>query len=322
MAILTGTATTFSGSPGIAGIREDLTDKIWNISPMDTPFVSSIERVKVANTLHEWQTDSLASADTSNAQLQGDDIATFDAVVPTTRLGNRTQISRKTLIIDGTLEAVLKAGRKSEIAMQLAKKGKELKRDIEAILVGTNQAKATGSAAVVPKTASVLSWIKTNTDKDATLPGVDPAAADGTGTRTDGNTRSFLESQLKSVLKKIFDATSDAPDLVLLPSLMKQTASTFTGNQTKTQDTSDKKLIASIDYYTSDFGTVRLMPDRFMRSRDVLVLNTELWGLGWLRPIKMKELATTGDAEKRMLIGEYCLESRNEAGSGGVFDLA
>ena len=322
MAILTNTGTTFSGSPGIAGIREDLTDKIWLISPMETPFVTSIPRGKAEQTLHEWQTDSLATADNTNAQLQGDDVSSFDAVTPTTRLGNRTQISRKTVIISRTEERVLKAGRKSELAYQVAKKGKELRRDIENILVGTNQAKATGSAAVVPKTAAVLSWIKTNTYKDATLPGVDPAAADGTGTRTDGNTRSFTETQLKGVLKGIFTNSGDEPEIVMLPAGMKQTASTFTGNQTKTQDTSDKKLVAAIDIYVYDFGTVRMVPNRFMRSRDVLVINTDLWALAWLDPIRIENLAKTGDATKKMIIGEYTLEARNEAGSGGVFDLA
>lgn len=315
MAIVTNTFLTFSAK----GIREDLTDVIYNISPTETPFVTSIGRTKADQTLHEWQTDSLASATTTNAQLQGDDVSSFDSVSATTRLGNNTQISRKTVIIADTEEAVRKAGRKSEVAYQVAKKGKELKRDIEAILL-MNQAKTTGSATTAPLLASALSWIKTNTDAGAS--GGDPAASDGTGVRTDGTTRSFTETQLKGVLKGIYTNSGDEPEFLMVPPTQKQVASTFTGNVTKMQDTTDQKLVASIDVYVYDFGSVRIVPNRFMRSRDAIIVNSDLWAVAWLRPIKMVDLAKTGDATKKMMVGEYTLESRNEAGSGGVFDLA
>lgn len=316
MTIFTGTASTFDEK----GLREDLTDVIWNISPTETPFVNGVQRAKATATLHEWQTDSLASASTSNAQIQGDDLASTDTVSATTRLNNDTQIARKSLAISGTLEAVIKAGRRSEIAYQVAKKGKELKRDIEAQLTGSNQAKVAASSGTASKTADILSWIKTNTDKGSG--GADPSAADGTGTRTDGTTRSFTETQLKGVLEGVWSNSGDAPEFVMLPGKMKQNASGFTGNVTKMQDTSDKRLVASVDVYVYDFGQVRMVPNRFMRTRDVVVVNSDLWAVAWLRPIILKDLATTGDATKKMLIGEYALEARNEAGSGGVFDLA
>ena len=316
MSIFTGTASTFD----LKGLREDLTDVIWNIDPMETPFVNSVQRAKATATLHEWQTDTLAAASTSNAQIQGDDIASVTSVSATTRLNNDTQISRKTLAIAGTLEAVIKAGRRSEVAYQVAKRGKELRRDIEAIVTGANQAKVAASAGTAPKTADCLSWIKTNTDKASD--GSDPSAADGTSNRTDGTTRSFGESALKGVLKGIWTNSGDEPEIVMLGGAFKQTASTFTGNTTRMQDTTDKRLVASIDVYVYDFGSVRMVPNRFMRTRDVLVINSDLWAMAWLRPIKLVDLAVTGDATKKMLIGEYALEARNEKGSGGVFDLA
>jgi len=317
MSIFTGTASTFD----LKGIREDLTNVIWNVSPMDTPFTTRAQRAKATSTKHEWQTDALASASTSNAQIQGDDIASTTAVVATTRLGNNTQISRKTVTIAGTIEAVIKAGRGSGLSYQIAKLGKELRRDIEAILTGANQATVVASSGTAPKTADALSWIKTNTDKDAG--GSDPSAADGTGTRTDSSTtRSFTQTQLFGVLKGIFTNSGDAPEMVMLPPAMKQTASTFTGNNTRMADTQDKRLVSAIDYLVYDFGTVQMVPNRFMRSRDVLVINTDLWAVAWLRPMRVEELAKTGDATKKMIIAEYALESRNEKGSGGVFDLA
>ena len=316
MTIVANTFTTFSAK----GLREDLTGVIYNISPTETPFITGVGRTKAEATFHEWQTDSLAAVVT-NAQLQGDDISSFDSVSATSRLGNYTQISRKTVIIAGTEDAVRKAGRKREVAYQIAKKGKELKRDIEYQFVGLNQARSNGTSSVAPLCASTLSWIKTNTSKDSG--GSDPSAADGTGTRTDStNTRAFTEAQLKTVLKGIFTNSGDEPELVMTFPAAKQTLSTFTGNATRMIDGEDRKLVAAIDVYSYDFGTVRVVANRFMRTSDVLVINTDLWAVAWLRPIKMVDLATTGDAVKKMLIGEYTLECRNEAGSGGVFDLA
>lgn len=317
MAIVANTFTTFSA----VGIREDLTDVVYNISPTETPFMTGIGRTKAEQTLHEWQTDSLAAASSTNAQLQGDDISSFDAVTATSRLGNYTQISRKTVIIADTEEAVRKAGRKSEIAYQIAKKGKELKRDIETTLVGTNQAKTVGNSTAAPNLASILSWIGTNTTFGTG--GASPATpTTGSGTRTDaGTTSNYTEANLKSVLKGIFTNSGDEPELLMVPPALKQEVSAFTGNSTRMVEAESSKLVASIDVYVYDFGSVRVVPNRFMRSRDALVINTDLWAVAWLRPIKLVDLAKTGDATKKLLIGEYTLEARNEAGSGGSFDL-
>ena len=317
MTILAGTFTTFSAK----GLREDLSDVIYNIAPPETPFVTTVGRTKADATKHEWQTDSLAAATTTNAQFQGDDISSFDSVTATARLGNYTQISRKTVIIAGTEEAVRKAGRKSEIAYQVAKKGKELKRDIEAVMVGANQAAAVGNATSAPLMASVLSWMTTNTDKQAN--GGDPAANDGTGVRTDSTTfRSFTEILLKGVLRSIWTNSGDEPEYLMVNGTMKQQASAFTGNATRMNDADSRRLFASVDVYEYDFGSVKIVPNRFMRTRDALIINSDLWAVAWLRPIRMEDLAKTGDATKKMLIGEYTLESRNEAGSGIVADLA
>jgi len=316
MTIVANTFTTFTAK----GIREDLTDVIYNISPTETPFMTGIGRTKAEQTYHEWQTDALATANPTNAQLQGDDISSFDSVTATTRIGNYTQISRKTVIIADTEEVVRKAGRKSEVAYQVAKKGKELKRDIETILVGVNQASAVGNSTSAPNLGSILSWIYTNGVYGSA--GTNPQAATGAYTRTDGTTRPFVESYLKTALSDIFTASGDEPEQIQLGATLKQEMSTFTGNSTRMMDADSAKLVATIDVYVYDFGSIRVVPNRFMRTRDALIINTDLWAVAWLRPIKLVDLAKTGDAVKKMLIGEYTLESRNEAGSGGVFDLS
>ena len=308
---------TFSSYTAI-GNREDLSDVIYRIDPADTPFMSAVEREKASAVNHEWQTQALASVDTANAVLEGDD-ATTDAATPTVRLGNICQISDKVARVTGTQQAVEHAGRDDELAYQEMLKGLELKRDMESILCGTNQAKNAGAAATARVTASVLSWIKTNTSKGAS--GSDPSAADGTGTRTDGTQRLFTEANLKTVLQSVWN-NGGKPDVVMTGGFNKQQFSTFTGRATPTEDTKAKKIVAAVDAYESDFGTIKVAPNRFMRTRDVLVLQTDMWAIAFLNGRKMVSvnLAKTGDSERRQILSEYALVSRNEKASGGVFD--
>src|SRR5580658_1239462 len=226
-----------------------------------------------------------------------------------------SQISRKVPQVSGTQQAVEHAGRDNEMAYQEMLKGLELKRDMESILVGTNQAKSSGNATTARNLASVLSWIKTNTAKGAG--GADPSAADGTGTRTDGTQRAFTEANLKSVLSSIWTA-GGKPDTIMTGAFNKQTFSTFTGRATPVEDTKAKKIIAAVDAYESDFGRLTVTPNRFMRARDVLILQMEMWAVAYLNGRKMGSvpLAKTGDSERKEVLSEYTLEARNEKSSG------
>ncbi len=291
MALPTNTFATYEA----VGNREDLSDIIYRVDPTDTPFMTGAERTKATAVNHEWQTQALAAVDTGNYVLEGDD-ATTDAATPTVRLG-----------------------RDDELAYQEMLKGLELKRDMETLLVGVNIAKVTGSDSTARKTASILSWIKTNTSKGAG--GADPSAADGTGTRTDGTQRAFTEANLKAVLQSIWNS-GGKPDTIMLGGFNKQVMSTFTGRATPTEETKSKKIIAAVDAYESDFGTVKVVPNRFQRARDVLVLEMDKWAVAYLSGRKMLSipLARTGDSDRRQMLSEYALEARNEKASGGVFD--
>ena len=314
MALPTNTFSTYAA----IGNREDLSDIIYRIDPTDTPFMSGCETEKAMAVNHEWQTQALAAASGANAQLEGDDV-TADATTATVRLGNIAQISRKSPRVTGTQRAVEHAGRDDEMAYQEMLKGLELKRDMETVLVGTNQAKVTGNTTTARKTASVLSWIKTNTSKGAS--GADPAAADGTGTRTDGTQRAFTEANLKTVLQAVWNA-GGKPDTIMVGGFNKQVFSTFTGRATQVEDTKGRKIIAAVDAYESDFGKISIVPNRFQRARDALVLQMDMWCIAYLNGRKMLSmpLAKTGDSDLKTIISEYALVSRNEAASGGVFD--
>jgi hypothetical protein len=302
------------------GAREDLADVIYNISPQDTPILSSIGKTKATAVYHEWQTDSLAAATTSNAAVEGAD-ATSATLSATSRVGNYTQIVQKTIQVSGTLEAVDKAGRKSEKAYQLAKASAEIKRDMEAIITA-NQAQSAGNSSTARKLGSLLSWITTNTNKGSgTTAGVDPITA-GVSVRTDGTTRTFTEAMLKSVVAKVFTAGGTPATLFVSPSI-KQDVSSFAGiaAQRFVTDASPTTIISAADAYLSDFGLIQIVPNRFMRTRDALVLDPEYAALAYLRPFATNELAKSGDSEKTQLLAEFTLEVKNEAAHGIVADL-
>jgi len=316
MALPTNTLASYEAK----GNREDLEDTIYRIDPSETPFTSAIDKGKATAVLHEWQTQALAAVDTANAVLEGDDAVT-DAVTVTVRLTNNCQISDKTARVTGTQQAVRHAGRDDEMEYQEMLKGLELKRDLESILCGTNQAKNAGNDTTARKTASILSWIKSNTDKGTAGGAADPSAADGTGTRTDGTQIAFTEARLKAVLSSIW-TNGGKPDLIMTGAFNKQVFSTFTGRSTPMEQASSKKIVASVTVYESDFGTLKIVPNRFSRSRDVLVLQTDMWSKAALngRGMVSVPLAKTGDSERRQILSEYCLVARNEKSSGGVFD--
>ena len=296
------------------GEREDLSDVIYNISPTDTPFLSSAAKTKSTAVLHEWQTDALAAASTSNAVIEGDE-ATLDAVTATTRLSNSCQIMDKTVVITGTQEAVDKAGRASELAYQIAKKAKELKRDMEAQIT-TNNAEVTGSATAAREMGSLGAWVATN-DVMGTS---GTSGSVGNTARTDGTQRAFTETLLKSVIKSVWDEGGN-PTMIMVGPFNKQKLSGFTGNSTRFDAGADATLYTSVDVYASDFGQLQVVPNRFSRDRDAYVLDMDYWGVAFLRDFSMHELSKTGDSEKRQLLVEATLESRNEAASGLVADL-
>jgi len=296
------------------GEREDLSDVIYNISPTDTPFLSSAAKTKATAVLHEWQTDSLTAAVTDNAVIEGDEV-TVDAITATTRLSNSCQIMDKAICITGTQEAVDKAGRASEIAYQIAKKAKELKRDLESSLT-SNNAEVTGSATAARVMGGLRSWVATNDvmGTSGTSGGLGNTAA------TNGTQRVFTESLLKSVIKSVWNAGGN-PTMIMVGPFNKQKLSGFTGNSTRFDAGADATLYTSVDVYASDFGQLQVVPNRFSRDRDAWVLDMDYWGVAFLRDFTMHELSKTGDSEKRQLLLEATLESRNEGASGCVADL-
>ena len=296
------------------GNREDLMNVIYNISPTDTPFMSSIGTGTATFTKHEWQTDALAAA-AANAQKEGDDSPSV-ALAATSRVFNYTQISYKPVMVSGTQEKVIHAGVNSELAYQIAKSGKELKRDLELAMTGKAAAGAgSGNGASNRTSRGFESWTTTNNTYNG-------SGENDAGAVTDGTQRVLTEALLKTEIKNCYDAGGD-PDLLIVGSFNKQKISGFTGNNTRMDMAEDKRLVTTIDVYVSDFGEVRVMADRVLRNagRSALVVQSDMFSANFLRPFQTLELAKTGDAEKRLLLAEWTLVAKNEASCATIADL-
>lgn len=316
----------FDRYDGTKAVREDLANVIYNISPEDTPFMSSVGRENVSNTYFEWQTDALASASTSNAQIEGDD-ATLDDRPATTRVGNYSQISRKVIGVSNTVEAVDKAGMKSYMAYEMAKASSELKRDMESTLL-FNQAAVVGNSTTARKTAGLPAWLRTNTSKGVS--GVDPTMSstnDGypNAARTDGTQRAFTETMLGDAIQQVWAQGGD-PKLALMGPVNKRKASSFAGiaaNRMNQASSATKafSIVAAADVYLSDFGKVSFVASRFQREREVFVVDPEYASVGFLRNFKTEDLARSGDSSKKMLICEYGLKVKTEKSHAIIADL-
>ena len=309
---------TFQSSAAI-GRREDLTDVIHDLSPTQTPFTSAIRKGTAKNTFHEWQTDVLASASASNAVIEGDDPAN-DAVTPTVRLGNYTQLSDKVIQVSSTQRAAVNAGRGDELSYQLMKYGKELKRDVEASCTSNNASVALASG-TAGKSAGFEAWIQTN---DSRGTGGSTTAFSGgiQAAATDGTQRAFAESLLTDVLSLCWENGGE-PDRILVGAFNKKAMSGFTGIADAVRDTGNKRatIVGAADVYVGDFNELAITPSRFSRTRSALVVDPTMWALCYYQRYKTEDLAKTGHADRKMLSVEYTLECSNELSSGTVADL-
>jgi hypothetical protein len=305
------------------GLREDLSDIIYNISPTDTPFMSSVGKTKATAVYHEWQTDSLAAA-AANAAVEGADASTA-TLSPTTRVGNRTQISQKTVGVTGTLQAVDKAGRKSELAYQLSKASSEIKRDMEFTFLN-NTVQSNGTAGSTARVLGGLqTWLATNGDFGTG----GSAGSSGTTARTNGTNRTFTETELKTVIKEVFES-GGSPKILMVTPAHKQTVSAFAGiaaQRYMAPSDAPTTIIGAADIYLSDFGSVSVVPNRFMLSGNsanevAFVLDPEYAAVAYLRPFQTIELAKNGDSDRTQLLVEYTLEVKNEAAHGIIADLS
>lgn len=304
--------TTYEASSN----REDLNDEISNISRTATPFFSMAKQVEATNKTHEWQIDELASVNPNNAVIEGADAGEAD-MTGTDRVQNQCQLMEKVVKVSSSQRASDAAGKADEMDYQVMKKGKELKRDVETILL-SNQAKALGDSSNARKLGGIQTWISTNVNA-----GVGATEGNGKGdtARVAGTPRSYDESQLKDVIAKTYEEGGE-PDTIMLGTYNKGIQSSFNSNATLTRnvESASDKLNTSYSIYGGDFGDLKIVPNIFMDATNVLVLDSNLWKVGMFQGFATEDLAKQGHSDRKMLSVELTLHSTNEKGNGAIYD--
>lgn len=320
MAVNANTQETYA----VTTIREDIQDALTSITPTETIFMSTIGTRNVDNTYFEWAEVDLAAVSTSNRVIEGEAAPGNDAATNAVRKGNYTQISDKVVEVSNTAEAVNGVGDAQTVAEQVAYKLKELKRDMEAMLLANVEGVA-GASGTARQTAGLPAFLTTNASRgtggaDGTTSGSGSAGYPNAAA-TDGTQRAITETLLKGVIKDCWDQGAE-PSVVLCGSAQKQTISGFTGNATRFKEAEDAKLMAAIDVYVSDFGELQIVPARHVRSRDVFVLDPTYAQVAYLQTAKQEPLAKTGHSERRLISVEYGLQITSEKAHGVVADIS
>lgn len=311
MAVPANTLQTYQSTNN----AEDVSDIITNVSPFDTPLFTMAKKTTAESTYTEWLVESLEAIDSNNANIEGDD-ATTDASTTPSRVGNWTQLLDKTWQVSTTQQKIKKYGVADEWDRQTVKKGKGIKSDFEAIMLA-NQARVVGAAGVAQKLRGLPSWYATNTDR-----GVGGANGSTTTAATDGTQRNFTEALFRSVIVKCATNANDMPTVVMAGITQRANISSqLTGNTTKFTDMMDGKLNASVTMYRSDYGTLKLVPNRRQRERDMHFLNPSFVAVRTLEPFQRQELAKTGLSRRGQIYMHATLEVSNEAAHGILADL-
>ena len=286
--------------------REDLADTVYRISPADTPFISAVPRAKATSVLHEWSLDTLDSVNTSNAQLEGFALSQASSTSPA-RKQNYCQISSRDATVTGTERASNPAGIDDMMAFQMAKKSLVLRKDIESIVLG-NQGQNAGNTTTARTLRSFNAWFSGNAVRGTG--GADSTAATAAATdATTTNLVTFSETLLKTAIKSAYDDGGE-PSLILVGSPNKQTFSGFTGRSNTRATASEITINGAATVYASDFGDLKVVPNRTMRSRDVYIVDTSKVAMAYLRAFVPQDIAKVGDADTRQIVCEYTLENR------------
>lgn len=293
--------------------REELSDVIYNISPTATPFMSAIGRTNVNNVQFDWQTESLPTA-SGTGKLEGFELSRA-ASTATVRESNICQISSRDATVTGTQNASDAAGKRSEMAHQLALMAKVLKKDMEVALTG-NTAKNAGNATTVRQTGGFETWIETNVSR-----GTNGAGAGNGAAPTDGTQRAFTEAMIKSVQQSAF-TNGGEPSMLIVGPHVKSVVSGFSGRSTARQMIDANTIEASVSIYSGDFGELQVVPTNVSRARTAMLVDPDFAKVAYLRDFTTTDISTIGDAETKMLLVEYGLEMSNEKAHGLVADLS
>lgn len=314
-------------------IREDVMNKIWDISKIPLPFTDMIGTGSHSNERADWVKNKLGAVDPTNALIDGQDITSWNNAAPGPRVGNHSQISAKAVSVTERAQGSATIGGNA-LSEQLMMRQQELKRDIEAIMLGLQASVADNGNNVAGKSGGLGSWIETNVSLGATgVAGGYDTATGLTVATAPGTKRAGSEEILRDLLQGVYEQGGNPTDLMSVPAVIRGLSEyMFTATArvaTLMSDTGQAKTASvakgAVNVFVSDFGiTVNMQANRLQQVESagqatLYILDPSLIELSWLNGIRVEPLAKTGLADKRQMVGDWTLKVFNEEGLGAYF---
>jgi hypothetical protein len=298
------------------GNREDLSNAIYNIDPFDTPVMSAAKRRNVKNRFFDWQTEFLPTVNASNAQIEGFILAN-NLSQPTVRQQNVTQISERDATVSATQEESDAAGKGSEMSHQMAMAAKVLKSDIETIMC-SRQARNDGSDTTARNTESFPHRLARATDKAAAVAGavvgvttsLPTLSTDAWAAVAGGSQVQITETMLGDAMQKAY-TNGASPTILVVPPGPKRTVSTFVGRSTTQVLVGKTEVVGTVDVIATDFGRIKVIPSRWIPTDIGLLIDPDYLAVAFFRAFRQYLMGKIGDAETRMIVVEWGVETRN-----------
>jgi len=298
--------TTNTGS-GVSN-REDLTDVLTILAPEETPILSSANKERASATNVEWTVDSLSAPSTAGISEGADVTAFTDQFAGRARLGNRIQKFRRDFMVSDLQEAVDSVG-PAKIAQAEAKAIRELKRDVEATLAGTQDKATEDGAGTANRLRGLGDWLDSAGPSD--VPAAFRTPADSI--KDQGGT-AITEAEFNTIIASIFKVTGSTNNLMMVADVgVRQTISDFartTGSATDNvrsvnYDGNSGSIKLSVDLYESDHGVVSIvnanpdcMPTTNPVNETAYLVNPEYYGIHELIPMGSTRLPNLGGGER------------------------
>ena len=316
-------------------IREDVMEKIWDISKIPLPLTDMIgSGGKAKNSYAEWTEDSLAAPDITNAVVDGSDQTGNDTVTGS-RIGNHCQESVKMVQVSTRARNSDTIGRSDELSYQVMRRQQELRRDVEAIMMTGQASVADNGDAVAGKSAGLAAFITTTASRGAT--GTGTGFNDSTGlvaAVADGTKRGLTETLVRDAVEGVYNEGGDPTIMMTIPSVIRKFSEYLFSSTAVAQIQSDHgkttekaTALGYVNVFVTDFGTLSLVPNRLQQktgtadAASVFILDPAYLEMCFLNGYQTEELSKTGLSDKRLMSVDWTLKVLNEKAQGIIADV-
>jgi hypothetical protein len=315
-------------------IREDVMNKIWDMSSIPLPFTDLIGSSTHNNSYCEWTNDKLAAPDITNANVDGSD-ASGNNTVTGFRVGNHSQICDKVVRVSVRADASNTIGRAKELAYQISRRQQELRRDVEAIALLNQASVADDGNTTAGKVGGLPSWLASH-NQGGTAGGFAP----GTGltvARVATAARAITETMIRTAVQSVYQDGADSSVLMTTPGVVAQISQYMFSSSARiatlmsdVEGSAKATALGAINVFVTDFGTLKIMSNRLQQQHvdsgstqcsDVFILDPYYLELSYIGGYKTQDLNVTGLANNKQMYVDWSLKVLNEAAQAIIGDI-